>query len=148
MPVCGAHGAVDSALLLHNLMMTVHMTRRAFAGLAPALVLMAACDIPSTTPQWDMTWNVPAKNTTIGVSSFLPAGVTLASAGAAFNVTAAAANVSTPLSSYCAACNGTAPKPAFTGSSVATTTLPASLGSAVLASGSSIAVSITNNFGF
>jgi hypothetical protein len=125
------------------------MQRRTLAGLVPAFVLMAACDIPTSMPIWDMTWNVPAKSTTISASSFLPASVTLPAGSSAFNVSAAAATVSTPLSTYCSCTiNATVPKPAFSGTSVATSAFPSGVASATVAAGSVVDVQITNNTGF
>ncbi len=125
------------------------MKRRALAGVLPALVLLGACDIPATTPDWDMTWNVPAETSTLNVSSFLPAGVQFTQAGGPFAVTAAQTSVIATLGSYCGVCSGSPPiKPAFTGSTVVTTSLPVGLGTATLAPGSSIGVAIRNGFGF
>ena len=62
--------------------------RQPRAGHALAtLVLLAACDVPTKVPNWDMTWNVPAKGTTISVNSFLPSGVTVTPNGSAFQAT-------------------------------------------------------------
>ena len=44
---------------------------RARIGLS-ALALIAACDVPTSLPNYDTEWNVPAKSTTISVNSLLP----------------------------------------------------------------------------
>jgi hypothetical protein len=125
------------------------MQRRTLAGLVPAFVLMAACDIPTAMPIWDMVWNVPATGSTIAVSSFLPSTVTLPAGSSSFSVSAAAATVSTPLSTYCGCTiNATAPKPAFTGTSVATSAFPSGVSTATIAAGSVVDIQITNNTGF
>lgn len=119
------------------------MNSRKLVRALPALVLASACDIPTQLPIWDMTWNVPVKSTTIAVTSFLPAGITLGPNNT-FAVTAP------PLtqSLSCGLCIGTAPKPGFVVTIADSSTLPTTFTSGTLAGGSVISVQITNNFGF
>jgi hypothetical protein len=123
------------------------MRRRALLGLVP--LAFAACSIPTELPNWDMTWDVPAKATTIEVNSFLPAGVSLS--GNAFGVSVANTTISRTLSQDCAACaaaNGqVVPKPDFTGTGTGSATLPSGVASATLGT-SSLRVTIANGFNF
>jgi hypothetical protein len=124
------------------------MMRRPLA--LAALVLLAACDIPTATPRWDMTWNVPSQNTTISVNSFLPSGVTANAGNTAFLVSVNNVTVTQTLGADCAFCvNGaTGPKPAFVGSGNGSATLPASVTAATLAAGDTLSLTVTNGFNF
>jgi hypothetical protein len=125
------------------------MMRRSLA--LAALVLMAACDIPTAAPSWDMTWNVPSQSTTLSVNSFLPTGVTANAGNTAFLVTVSNVSISQTLAADCAACaplNGlTVPKPAFVGAGTGSATLPSSVTAATLAS-DTLSVTVTNGFDF
>ncbi len=118
-----------------------------------ALALLAACDVPTGLPIYDTVWNVPGKNTSISVNSFLPSGVTVAANNTAFQVTAspATSTITRQLGQDCAACtvaNGqTTPKPAFSGGGTASVTLPSNVASAVLVN-DTLTVTITNSFNF
>jgi hypothetical protein len=98
-----------------------------------------------------MIWNVPTKSTSISVSSVLPAGVTVAASGNAFQVNVAAVTITRNLGTDCAACsaaNGaTIPKPAFTSTGSSTATLPSGVTSATL-TGDTLTVTIQNGFNF
>ena len=50
-----------------------------------ATIVAAACEIPTAAPYWKTKWEVPAESTTIAVTNFLPAGVTLAAGGGALD---------------------------------------------------------------
>ena len=125
------------------------MMRRPLA--LAALVVLAACDIPTATPRWDMTWNVPSQNTTLSVNSFLPTGVTANAGNTAFLVNVSNVTVTQTLGSDCAVCgplNGTTvPKPAFVGSGNGNATLPASVTSATLGV-DTLTVTMTNGLNF
>lgn len=139
--------------------------RRPLLGIF-ALAAMAACTVPTEMPNWDVTWSLPlpiedGEGLTIGVSSFLPTGVTVETPAGGGAPTAFVATVGNPpaisrtLGSDCGSCaalNGTnAPKPAFTAAPPATTVNLAagsSLASATLATGSQVVFSITNGFNF
>ena len=81
-----------------------------------ALVLAAACDVPTSLPNWNMTWNFPVTSTTISVNSFLPNGITPAQSGTAFQTTVAPVTITRTLAQDCPQCAPglSAPKPAFT----------------------------------
>ncbi len=126
------------------------MMRRPLA--LAALVLLVACDIPTATPRWDMTWNVPSQNTTISVNSFLPSGVTANAGNTAFLVSVNNVTITQTLGSDCGSCaavNGlTVPKPAFVGAGNGSATLPASVTAAALAAGDTLTVTMTNGLNF
>lgn len=125
------------------------MMRRPLA--LAALVLLAACDIPTATPRWDMTWNVPSQNTTLSVNTFLPSGVTANAGNTAFLVNVNNVSITQTLGSDCALCgplNGTTvPKPAFVGSGNGSAALPASVTSATLGV-DTLTVTMTNGLNF
>ena len=53
--------------------------RRPEVGIFALAMLASACAIPTESPNWDMTWNLPVPDKgklSIGVASFLPNGVT------------------------------------------------------------------------
>src|SRR5438045_3814213 len=127
-------------------MRRIHASRGLFA-----LALVAACDIPTHAPNWDMTWNVPSKSTSLSVSAILPNGVSVTPNGSAFQVNVAPVTITRTLGADCPACaaaNGkTVAKPAFTSSGNGSTTLPAGLTSATLI-GDTLIVTITNGLNF
>ncbi|MGH7656134.1 MAG: hypothetical protein ACREN6_15885 [Gemmatimonadaceae bacterium] len=127
------------------------MMRRPLA--LAALVLLAACDIPTAAPRWDMTWNVPSQNTTLSVNTFLPSGVTTNAGNTAFVVNVNNVIVTQTLGGDCALCgpvNGlTVPKPAFVGVGNGTAALPASVTAATLPSvGDTLSLTVTNGLNF
>jgi len=121
-------------------------------------MLASACALPTDAPNWDMTWNIPIPDNnamSIGVSSFLPSGVTaIGNPPTAFSATPASPpSISRALGADCAACvvvNGlTSPKPAFTAVPPPTTVnLASGLTSATLAAGSQVVFTINNGFNF
>ena len=122
-------------------------------GLA-ATCVAAACEIPTAAPYWKTKWEVPAESTTIAVSSFLPAGVTLAAGGGSLLVgVPSPAPVTTTLGTVCGVlcvAPATVPIPAFSNSGApiaGALAIPAVVASAVIASGA-IDVAVTNNFTF
>jgi hypothetical protein len=125
------------------------MMRRPLA--VAALVLLAACDVPTAAPRWDMTWNVPSQNTSLSVNTFLPTGVSANAGNTAFLVNVSNVTITQTLGADCAACaplNGlTVPKPAFVGVGNGSATLPASVTAASLA-GDTLSVNVTNGFDF
>ena len=124
--------------------------RGALLALAvPALAAGCALKDLTSAPKWDIRFNFPTTNSTIGVSSMLPNGVTIA--GANFAVTVNPVTVTQTLGQACPSCvplNGqSAPKPAFTFTQANTTALPTDVVSASLATGT-LSVNIANGFGF
>jgi hypothetical protein len=127
----------------------MRLNRRA-GLLLPVLALTACQFITDGAPIWDMTWNVPAKSTSISVNSLLPAGVQ--SAGGGFQATVAApAPITRTLGTDCATCaaaNGqTTPKPAFTVTTSQSASLPSSISSATLVT-DTVVISINNGYNF
>jgi hypothetical protein len=120
-------------------------------------VLLAACDVPTDIPNWEMTWNVPSKSTSINVNTLLPTPCSpstttvcleVTPAGTAFQVrNVAPVTITRLLSSDCPSCSGTVAKPAFTSSASATTTLASGVNSATL-TGDTLMVAIQNNYPF
>ncbi|HTR78548.1 MAG TPA: hypothetical protein VMH39_10570 [Gemmatimonadaceae bacterium] len=127
------------------------MMPRPLVGLSVLLALLAACDIPSAAPKWDMTWNVPGQSTSISVNSILPSGVTANGANTAFQVTVQPVAIQQTLAQDCGACvvaNGTTvPKPAFVATGNGSATLPNSVTSATLI-GDTLVLTVTNGFNF
>lgn len=122
------------------------------AGLCLAtLACLAACDVPTAAPKFTTEWNVPAKNTTISVNTFLPTGVTATNDNAAFQATVSPASTSIvrTLGQDCTSCvNGqTAPKPAFVGGGTSSLNVPSGVSSATLVR-DTLTVTITNGFNF
>ena len=135
--------------------------RRPEVGIIALALLASACAFPTEAPNWDMTWNLPVPDDNamnIGVSTFLPSGVTLVNSGTPPTPTAFNAAVSTnptisrTLGVQCPACpSATAPKPAFVApiaSTPVTLSAGTSLQTAALTTGSQIVVSVNNGFTF
>ena len=132
--------------------------RRPEAGIIAIALLASACAIPTESPNWDMTWNLPVPdkgNLNVGVSSFLPNGVTtVGSLPTAFRAAVASpAPFNRPLGTDCPSCtNGaTQPKPAFTSAPPASTaafTSGTNLTSATLTTGSQVVFTINNGYNF
>jgi hypothetical protein len=115
------------------------------------VALLASCDLPSSPPQWDTRWVVPAESTTVGLPSLLPSGIAVSTDGTELLVTVPQTAISESLGSLCPVCaaaNGmTVPKPAFTTTVIASTTFPADIDSVTLTRGS-FEVRVTNGFSF
>jgi hypothetical protein len=135
--------------------------RRPEVGIIALAMLASACAFPTEAPNWDMTWNLPVPDDNamnIGVSTFLPSGVTLVTSGTpatptAFNAAVSATpTISRTLGVQCPACpSGSGQKPAFVAPPASTpVTLSAgtSLQTAVLTTGSQIVVTVNNGFTF
>jgi hypothetical protein len=140
--------------------------RRPEVGLF-ALVMLAACTVPTEMPNWDVQWNLPVNVNDLGIDVSklpLPSGVTIDSTGPApFTRTGFSAQVSSlpaivrTLGAQCtdASCqsttNVTVPKPAFF-APPATSTLALTAGTALqtatLLPTSQIALVVVNGFGF
>jgi len=118
-----------------------------------ALLGLAACDVPTGLPKYDMVWNVPSQSTTIAVNNFLPTGVSLTPDSTAFQVstTPTTSVITRTLGQDCPACAASdgliIPKPAYTGGGTATVTLPAGVSSATLVR-DTLAVTLKNNLNF
>lgn len=125
-------------------------TARAAAG-ALALVLTAACDLPTAAPIVEQRWVVPGETSRIAVATLLPSGVSITPDSSGFTLTADAASVARPLSMDCALCvtgNGiTGPKPALVVNASMASVLASDISSATL-TGGSLALSVTNNYTF
>jgi hypothetical protein len=128
--------------------------RRALSGrLAPglALVTLAACEVPTSLPNWDTVWIAPGKSTTIPVASLLPSQVSSAPGGDAFLLSVAPIAIEESLAESCPSCSAASgsvvPKPAFTVTATAGAPLPTEVISAELASGT-IDVALRHDYGF
>ena len=126
------------------------MQRRAFTGVLIAAVFLAACDYPTEVPNWDVTWDVPIKSSTIAASSFLPSGVTTDATKNFFLFTVAPTTVTKTLAEACNCVvpNGVViPQPALDIDDNRTVAVQAGVTSAVL-SGDTLFVTVTNSLGF
>ncbi|HEV8446828.1 MAG TPA: hypothetical protein VGQ44_08405 [Gemmatimonadaceae bacterium] len=115
-----------------------------------AALLGAACDVPTSIPNWDMTWDFPASSATILVSSILPNGVTLAPNGLTFQANVNTITLTRTLAQDCPQCTAgvATPKPSYTASTTsAATFLPAGLSSATLL-GDTVYVTMVNRYQF
>src|ERR1041385_370002 len=109
--------------------------RQQVATLVVAAALAAACDIPTSVPNWDMTWDFPASSATIGVASFLPNSVTLSPNGAAFQANVNTITLTRTLAQDCPQCTAgvATAKPSYTATATSNATfLPAGVASATL----------------
>jgi hypothetical protein len=123
---------------------------RAFRLLLAAVVLPAACDVPTGLPRLEPRFVVPLEGTSIPVAQLLPGGVT--PAGDVFRLALAPTTARRSLGGICgtpcASAHGqVAPKPAFTGTVTGVVPLPAGVSAAVLASGL-LTVAVSHSFDF
>jgi hypothetical protein len=124
--------------------------RQRLVGLVLILAAIAACDVPTALPNWDMTWDFPASGATISVNSFLPNGVTLTPTGSAFQTNLNPVTITRTLAQDCPQCapNVAAPKPGYTSTTTGNATfLPANVTSATLVS-DTVYVSMVNRYQF
>src|SRR4051812_31725660 len=131
--------------------------RRLPVGIIALAIIAAACEVPTSAPNWDMTWDVPMPDSgrmNIPLTSFLPAGVTVDNPATRLNATVNSfPQISRSLGASCSGCtNGvTAPKPAFTAPATTSTialTAGNGLTSATLGAGSQVSFTLTNGFNF
>lgn len=126
------------------------MRQRVVAAVLAAAVSAEGCDVPTSLPNWDMTWDFPASTATIPVASFLPNGVSLSQNGAAFQAAVNAITLTRTLAQDCPQCSsGTStPKPSYTATAAsAATFLPAGVTSAVLVT-DTVFVTMVNRYQF
>jgi hypothetical protein len=124
--------------------------RQRVATVVLAALIAAACDIPTSLPNWDMTWDFPANNSTVGVSSFLPNGVSLTPNGAAFQANVATVTITRTLAQDCPLCTAgvATPKPSYAATTTGgPATLPANMASATLV-GDTVFVTMVNRYQF
>ena len=124
--------------------------RQRVATLVLAAGLAAACDIPTSIPNWDMTWDFPASSATIPVASFLPNNVTLTPNGAAFQTNVNTVTLTRTLAQDCPQCvtGFSAPKPSYTATATSNATfLPAGVTSAALV-GDTVFITMVNRYQF
>ncbi|MDX2193214.1 MAG: hypothetical protein NW201_07660 [Gemmatimonadales bacterium] len=117
--------------------------------LALATLLVAGCDIPTSTrtPIIQSQFLVPVKADSVGVAELLPSGVTLV--GGQFRVSVPATTASQTLGGLCGGlCSGFLPKPQFNGTVTASVSQPASVASAVTGTGGTLTLTFTNGLGF
>ncbi len=115
-----------------------------------AAVLTIACDVPTSVPNWDMTWNFPASSVSIPVTSILPNGVSLTGSGTAFQANVNAVTITRTLAQDCPACATgiAAPKPAYSSSVTSSpVSLPAGVTLATLVT-DTVYVTMVNRYQF
>jgi hypothetical protein len=97
------------------------------------MAVLAACDVPTAVPNWDMTWDFPASSATISVNSFLPNGVSLTPNTSAFQMSLNAVTITRTLAQDCPQCVSgiAAPKPSYSSTTTGNATfLPTGVTSA------------------
>ena len=142
-------GSPASQLLSSTKRKGAHM-RQHVALVVLTTAALAACDVPTAVPNWDMTWNFPASSTTIPVASFLPNGISITPSGTAFQATMNAVFITRTLAQDCPVCatGVAAPKPAYTASVTSSpVSLPANVTLATLLT-DTVYVSIVNRYQF
>jgi hypothetical protein len=110
----------------------------------------AACDVPTSLPNWDMTWDFPASSAKISVNSFLPNGVTLAPNGLTFQANVATVTITRTLAQDCPQCAAgvSTPKPNYSASTTGgPATLPAGMAAATLLA-DTVYVTMVNRYQF
>ena len=115
-----------------------------------AVILAAGCDVPTSVPNWDMTWNLPASSVTIPVASILPNGISLTPNGSAFQANVNAVSITRTLAQDCPVCatGVSAPKPAYSSSVTSSaTSLPANVSAATLIT-DTVFVTMVNRYQF
>jgi len=126
------------------------MRQRVACVVLTTAVFAAGCDVPTSVPNWDMTWNFPGDGAKIPVASFLPNGISLAPNGSTFQANVGTVTITRTLAQDCPQCvTGLAvPKPAYiaaaTGGPVI---LPANVATATLVA-DSVYVTIVNRYQF
>jgi hypothetical protein len=126
------------------------MRQHVAIGVVTAALLAAACDVPTSIPNWDMTWDFPASSATIPAASLVPNGILLAPGGTAFQTTIAPITVTRTLAQDCPQCvtGVAAPKPAYTSSTTGgPVSLPANVTAATLFA-DTVFVTIVNRYQF
>jgi hypothetical protein len=124
--------------------------RQRVAIVVLAAVLAAACDVPTSIPNWDMTWDFPADGAKVSVNSFLPNGVTLTPNGAAFQATVNTVTLTRTLAQDCPQCVSgfSAPKPNYSATATSNATfLPTGMTSATLVA-DTLFVTMVNRYQF
>jgi hypothetical protein len=115
------------------------------------LAAMAACDVPTSAPEWDQTWVVPGQDMSLSVAELLPSGISLASDSSAFVVNINGMSDSFTLGEFCSACvflNGLlVPKPAFDTTLTTTELVSSDLVSATTEAGQ-VSFTIRHTFSF
>jgi hypothetical protein len=122
-------------------------------GLAAAAMLVAAaCDLPSDLPRgWDTEFQIEATRSTLPVTQLLPTGISMGTDRASFTLALAPVTFDLSLATLCSACPGvhgqTVPKPAFDSTLTRAVPLPSDVASTTLAAGRAD-VTLTNQLGF
>jgi hypothetical protein len=118
--------------------------------LAGLVLPLAACEVPTSMPNWNTLWIAPAQGTAIPVTALLPAGISRTTA-TEFLLSIPPAEVERTLGEVCPICalgDGlVAPKPEFTLTASPSAPLPDDVISASLASGR-VRVALSHDFSF
>jgi hypothetical protein len=115
------------------------------------VLLLGACGLPTDLPYWDTRWIIPGAETSIGVGTMLPVGISPTADRTAFQLSIGPVGIAPSLAEMCPPCAALdgllLPKPAFSGSFSSQTALPAGVLSAELASGQ-IQLRLSHDFAF
>ena len=125
------------------------MRLRVATAVLTALVAVA-CDVPTSLPNWDMTWDFPASSATVSVNSFLPNGVNLAPNGLTFQANLNTITLTRTLAQDCPQCTAgvSTPKPSYAASTTsAATFLPVGVSSATMLA-DTVYVTMVNRYQF
>jgi hypothetical protein len=129
----------------------MHVLRSARSPLAAvALGLLAACDVPTSAPKWDTSWQVPVSEDSVTIGQLLPGGVT--TTGVLFNVAVGRDSVKASLGTMCPTCGAahgtTAALPAINYTLFIEDSVPQNVVQVTPAAGTSYAYQIVNNLPF
>jgi hypothetical protein len=119
--------------------------------LVAALGLAAACDVPTSAPKWDTSWQVPVSEDSVTIGQLLPGGVS--STGVLFNVAVQRDSVVTSLGAMCggpcAAKHGTTDSlPAFSFTLFVEDSVPQNVVLVTPAPGSTYSYQVKNDLSF
>lgn len=94
------------------------MRSRSSAALPAALLLLVgSCDLPTSAPAWEGTWEISAHSATLHPEDFLPEGITVAEGGTVFEMRQLGGRAELALEEFCVDCRDldgeVAAKPAF-----------------------------------
>jgi len=118
--------------------------------LVAALGFVAACDVPTSAPKWDTSWQVPVSEDSVTIGQLLPGGVT--STGVLFKVAVKRDSIRASLATMCATCgvlHGTnAALPAIDYTLFVEDSMPQGVVQVTPAAASTYAYEIHNGLGF
>ena len=90
---------------------------RRLASALPLIIVAASCDIPTSTPSWEGTWELAEHSIALHPEDLLPEGIVVTDNGSSFRLEGAGARDELTLGDHCAACRdadgSVTVKPAF-----------------------------------